>query len=117
MRDIKPKKKNRKEIQSELAHKLNWRGERSQDHLVLSLLLVCGIGHLAQLILLGEVARQDAKLLDNGLANLNNSQTGSNLTIGLNTQLEVGGQRVRNLGRVSNCHCGKFCCHCKKRTL
>lgn len=107
MRDIKPKKKNRKEIQrSELAHELA-RGEVSWASLVLSLLLVCDVGHLAKLKLLGEVARQDAKLLDDGLANLNHGLTRSNLTIGLDTQLEVGGQRVGNLERVSNCDSGE----------
>lgn len=61
------------------------------------LLLVGSIGHLAQLILLGELARQDAEVLDQGLAGVDDGLTGGDLAIGLATQLEVGSQGVRDL--------------------
>lgn len=61
------------------------------------LLLVGSVGHLAQLILLGELAGEDAEVLDQGLAGVDNGLARGDLAIGLATQLEVGSQGVRNL--------------------
>lgn len=61
------------------------------------LLLIGGVGSLAKLELLGELSRQDAQVLDQSLGGVNDSLTRSDLTISLDTQLELGGERVRDL--------------------
>lgn len=61
------------------------------------LLLVGSVGHLTQLILLGELAREDAKVLDQGLAGVDDGLAGGDLAIGLAAELEVGSQGVRDL--------------------
>jgi hypothetical protein len=60
-------------------------------------LLVGGVGSLAELVLLGEFTRQDAKVLNQSLGGVDDSLTRSDITVSLDTQLELGGQRVRNL--------------------
>lgn len=60
-------------------------------------MLVGGVGSLAELVLLGEFPRQDAQVLDQSLGSVNNSLARGDLAISLDTQLELGGQRVRDL--------------------
>lgn len=60
-------------------------------------MLVGGIGHLAKLVLLGELARQGTKVFNESLGGVYNSLARSDLAIGLNTELELGSEGVRNL--------------------
>lgn len=60
-------------------------------------LVVGGVGHLPQLIFFGEFTGENTQVLDKSLACVDDSVTRSNHSISLNAQLEVGGQRVRNL--------------------
>jgi hypothetical protein len=71
----------------------------AHNHLLSSilLLLVGSVGSLAELVLLGEFPRQDTQVLNQSLGGVNNSLAGGDFTVGLNTQLELGGQRVRDL--------------------
>lgn len=61
------------------------------------MLCVGGIGHLAKLVLLGELAGQSTKILDESLGRIDDCLARSNLTIGLNPQLEFRGEGVRDL--------------------
>lgn len=66
------------------------------------LLLLGRSNHLAQLILLGELTGENTQVLDQVVTGCDHSILGSNLTVGLNTQFELGKQRVRDLDeRVS----------------
>lgn len=66
------------------------------------LLLLGRSNHLAQLILLGELTGENTQVLDQVVTGCDHSVLGSNLTVGLNTQFELGKQRVRDLDeRVS----------------
>lgn len=71
----------------------------ARNHLLsrILLLLVGSVGSLAELVLLGEFPRQDTQVLDQSLGGVNNSLARSDFTVSLDTQLELGGQRVRNL--------------------
>lgn len=71
----------------------------AHNHLLSSvlLLLVGSVGSLAELVLLGEFPRQDTQVLDQGLGGVNNSLAGGDFTVSLDTELELRGQRVRNL--------------------
>ena len=68
------------------------------------LLLAGSVGHLAQLVLLGELARQYTEVLDEGLGSVDDGLAGGDNAIRLAAELEVGSQRVRDLeGRQSVC--------------
>ncbi len=68
------------------------------------LLLVGSVGHLAQLVLLGELARQYTEVLDEGLGGVDDGLAGGDNAIRLAAELEVGSQGVRDLeGRQSVC--------------
>lgn len=73
-------------------------GCRSQPLLSSVLLLLVGsVGSLAELVLLGEFPRQDTQVLDQSFGGVNNSLARGDFTVGLNPQLELGGQRVGDL--------------------
>lgn len=61
------------------------------------LLLLGGANHLTQLILLGELARENAQILHQFMASGNDPFLGSDLTVGLNTEFDLGDQGVRSL--------------------
>lgn len=61
------------------------------------LLLVGSVRHLAQLILLGELTRQDTEVLDEGLSSVDDGLAGGDNAIRLAAELEVGSQGVRDL--------------------
>lgn len=62
-----------------------------------SLLLISRIGHLAQLVFLGEFSGQNSQILDQSLAGIDYCVARGDLAIRLYAQLEVGGQGVRDL--------------------
>ena len=64
------------------------------------LLLVSSVRHLAKFILFGELAGEDAKVLDEGLAGVDDGRAGSDGPVGLDAEEEVGRQGVRNLERI-----------------
>lgn len=57
---------------------------------------------LGQLILLGEFTGQDTEIFDESLRGVDDSLAGGNDSIGLDAQLKVGGQRVRDLAAGVN---------------
>lgn len=61
------------------------------------LLLLGGPDHLAQLELLGELAREGAQVLDEIVAGRDDGVLGSDLAVGLHTQEELGDQWMRDL--------------------
>ena len=61
------------------------------------LLLVGSVGHLAQLVLLGKLARQYTEVLDEGLGGIDDGLAGGDNAIRLAAELEVGSQGVRDL--------------------
>lgn len=62
-----------------------------------TLLLISRIGHLAQLVFLGEFSGQDSQILDQGLASIYHCVARGDFAICLYAQLEVGGKRVGDL--------------------
>ena len=61
------------------------------------LLLLGRSNHLAQLILLGELTGENTQVLDQVVTGRDHSVFGSNLTVSLNTQFELGKERMRDL--------------------
>lgn len=61
------------------------------------LLLLSRSHHLAQLIFLGEFTGEGTQVLDQIVARRDDGVLGSDFTIGLDTKLELGDQRVRHL--------------------
>lgn len=60
-------------------------------------MLVSGVGSLAEFVLLSEFPRQDAEVLDQSLGGVDDRLAGGDLAVSLDTQLELGGQRVGDL--------------------
>lgn len=61
------------------------------------LLLIGGVGHLAQLVLLLELAGDDTPVGDQVAAGNDDGFTGADLSVGLDPQKELGLERVRHL--------------------
>lgn len=61
------------------------------------LLLLRRSNHLAQLILLGELTGESAQIFDEIIASCDDSVLGGDFAVGLDTELELGNQRVRDL--------------------
>lgn len=80
-----------------------WMATKRRSHLLGSVLLlqVRSIGGLAKLVLLGKLLRKNAQVLDECLRSVDNSLARSNFAIGLNTQLELGSQRMGDL--INHC--------------
>lgn len=60
------------------------------------LLLLGRANHFAQLVLLGELTGESAQILDEIVASGNDGVLGSDFAVGLDPELELGDQRVRN---------------------
>lgn len=60
------------------------------------LLLLGRANHFAQLVFLGELTGESAQILDEIVASGNDGVLGSDFAVGLDPELELGDQRVRN---------------------
>jgi hypothetical protein len=62
-----------------------------------TILLLSGAHHLTQFVLLGEFAGENTQITDQLVAGCNHGILGSDLTVGLNAEQELGIQWMRDL--------------------
>lgn len=70
---------------------------RDLDAILRAVLPLAGAHHLAQLILLGELPGENAKVLDQLVAGCDHRFLRGDFTVSLNAEFKLGNQGMRNL--------------------